>query len=240
MSEETNESSSIVLPEQTEKKDEESPHGESKERETHDDSPVNTLLQEPILEEQREMSSENEQKQQDIDFANAIEHILSSPSDLTEVVTSFENLQPIYGSSRSLTFQSDSKNSPPKEPEEKKKLEDKKKKSIADKTKKSSEGKKDEWETKRDRRKSSVYTDADVSRKSSDDPYPIGIPLKKQVNKSTRKKLWREIQKRKPFITQNVLAHIQHFAKPPFRTFGCNNCNFRKDVRSYSYEYWNM
>lgn len=208
-----------------------------------------TSVKEDDIRETRESLEEAEKKAND-DFTAASEHILSSPSDLCEVVSSFENLQPIYGS-EALNFRSDDENSSSVKDEKEKsadeknqtKTDDKKvknsPKSDKDKSTKSEKKEDAEWEMKRDRRKSSVLTDADVTRKSSEEPYPIGIPLRKKVNKSTRKKLWREIQKRKPFISANVYAHIQHFAKPPFQTWGCHNCTYRKDMKSYSYEFWN-
>lgn len=88
-------------------------------------------------------------------------------------------------------------------------------------------------------RRGSVHLTKDLLKKDSgDEPYKINIPLRKKVNQSTKKKLWREIERRKPFITQNVASHIQKYAKPPFITWGCKACEFPYEIRSYSKEYW--
>ncbi len=79
------------------------------------------------------------------------------------------------------------------------------------------------------RRKSTFLSDDDL-KDDSLEQYKIEIPLKKKVNQSTKKKLWREIERRKPFITQNVAEHIQKFAKPPFVTWGCKNCEYSSEA----------
>lgn len=53
------------------------------------------------------------------------------------------------------------------------------------------------------------------------DPYAIDIPLDKKINKRTQRKLWEEIEKRKPLVPKHVAQHIQKYAKPPFETWGC-------------------
>lgn len=53
------------------------------------------------------------------------------------------------------------------------------------------------------------------------DPYEIEIPLQKKINKRTQRKLWEEIEKRKPLIPRHVADHIKKYAKPPFETWGC-------------------
>lgn len=53
------------------------------------------------------------------------------------------------------------------------------------------------------------------------DPYRIDIPLEKKINKRTKRKLWEEIEKRKPLIPKYVERHIQKYAKPPFELWGC-------------------
>ncbi|KAK7603862.1 hypothetical protein V9T40_003861 [Parthenolecanium corni] len=75
-------------------------------------------------------------------------------------------------------------------------------------------------------RRKSMYLTDDMLKKESLEPYKIDIPLRKKVNKSTKKKLWREIERRKPFITESVREHIHNYAKPPFITWGCRNCVF--------------
>ncbi|XKL62796.1 hypothetical protein PGB90_002629 [Kerria lacca] len=86
---------------------------------------------------------------------------------------------------------------------------------------------KNESDTK-EKRKSIFSTNELI--KDSTDLYKIDIPLKKKVNKNAKKKLWREIQKRKPFISENVAAHIRNYGKPPFVTWGCKNCEFRYEI----------
>lgn len=76
------------------------------------------------------------------------------------------------------------------------------------------------------KRRKSMYLTDDILKKESVEQYKIEIPLRKKVNKSTKKKLWREIERRKPFITENVREHIRTYAKPPFITWGCRNCVF--------------
>lgn len=88
-------------------------------------------------------------------------------------------------------------------------------------------------------RRKSMQMPANVLKKVPKEPYKIDIPLNKKINASTKKKLWREIERRKPFITKNVASHIQQFAKPPFITWGCKSCHFPYEVKSYSNEYWN-
>jgi hypothetical protein len=88
-------------------------------------------------------------------------------------------------------------------------------------------------------RDGSVHMTKDLLKKNSEDePYKINIPLQKRVNRSTKKKLWREIERRKPYLTQNVATHIQKYAKPPFITWGCKTCEFPYEVQSYAKEYW--
>ncbi|KAK7601397.1 hypothetical protein V9T40_008838 [Parthenolecanium corni] len=55
------------------------------------------------------------------------------------------------------------------------------------------------------------------------DPYAIDIPLDKKINKRTQRKLWEEIEKRKPLVPKHVALHIQKYAKPPFETWGCKS-----------------
>lgn len=76
------------------------------------------------------------------------------------------------------------------------------------------------------KRRKSMYLTEDMLKKESLESYKIEIPLRKKVNRSTKKKLWREIERRKPFISENVREHIRTYAKPPFITWGCRNCIF--------------
>lgn len=55
----------------------------------------------------------------------------------------------------------------------------------------------------------------------SKDRYAIDIPLDKKINKHTQRKLWEEIEKRKPLIPKHVAQHIRKYGKPPFETWGC-------------------
>lgn len=96
-----------------------------------------------------------------------------------------------------------------------------------------------EMDDKEARRKS-VQLPANFMKRESEEPYKIDIPIKKKITPSMKKKLWREIERRKPFITKNVATHIEQFAKPPFVTWGCKNCNFPYEVKSYSNEYWDQ
>lgn len=89
-------------------------------------------------------------------------------------------------------------------------------------------------------RRKSVQLPANFIKRESEEPYKIDIPIKKKITPSMKKKLWREIERRKPFITKNVATHIEKFAKPPFVTWGCKNCNFPYEVKSYSNEYWDQ
>ncbi|KAK7603017.1 hypothetical protein V9T40_003016 [Parthenolecanium corni] len=80
-------------------------------------------------------------------------------------------------------------------------------------------------------RPKNIFLKDDILKESLE-PYKIDILLRKKVNRSTKKKLWREIEKRKPFITENVREHIRNYAKPPFITWACRNCVFPYESRA--------
>lgn len=66
-----------------------------------------------------------------------------------------------------------------------------------------------------------TQTPMDMTTEEPKDPYLIDIPLEKKINKRTQRKLWEEIERRKPLIPRHVAEHIQKYAKPPFETWGC-------------------
>lgn len=67
-------------------------------------------------------------------------------------------------------------------------------------------------------RKTTKKTDLDYGK------HVIDVKVDKDLSKAERKKLWREIQKRKPFLTQRLLDHIKKYGKPPFAVWNGIGC----------------
>ena len=64
-------------------------------------------------------------------------------------------------------------------------------------------------------------TESSTTEAPPREPYQIDIPIQREINKRTKRKLWEEIEKRKPLIPKYVERHIQKYAKPPFELWGC-------------------